>query len=117
MPKIIQVSVTDAEYNELTLKAEEHGLSIPRYLVSQGLPDNDFQKWFPELVARVSAIQGGTSFNVREVFGVDWKRIPKGIRLALGRVFYQQVSTGGKIPNVKATGADGAKVQWYYKDI
>ena len=114
MGKVIQVSVTDTEYAELEKKAKEHGFSIPRYLVSQSLPDNDFKKWYPELISRVNALESGTIFNIREVFATDWKDIPKGIKLALGRVFYKNILEKD-ISDVAILDKNDTKIQWYEK--
>ncbi|MDR2649948.1 MAG: single-stranded DNA-binding protein, partial [Clostridiales bacterium] len=58
------------------------------------LPLNDFKIWFPKLLGRVDKLENGTIFDIRAVMGTDWLVIPKGIRLALGRVFYQHVDKG-----------------------
>ena len=115
MPKVIQIAVTDAEYSELSKKAAAMGFTISRYVKLQILPNEDFKKWFPELILRVNKLPSGTPFNIRAVMGTDWTIIPKGIKLALGRVFFQHVAAV-KVNNVKATEPDGSKTQWYIKE-
>ena len=112
--KIIQVSVSDTEYTELERQAKEHGFSIPRYIVSQLVPDNEFKKRYQELISRVNDLESGTIFNIREIFGVYWKDIPKGTKLALGRVFYKKVLEKD-ISDVEILDKNDTKIQWYEK--
>jgi len=115
MAKVIQVTLTDEEYVELEQKALAEGNTINQYLKNLAFPNNDFKRWFPDLLRRVDAMSGGTEFNIRAVMAVDWLVIPRGIRLALGRVFFQHVDAG-KIENVTATEPDSSRVQWYIKE-
>ncbi|MCL2838656.1 MAG: single-stranded DNA-binding protein [Oscillospiraceae bacterium] len=120
MRKVIQISVSNTEHAELERQAKEHGLSISRYIISQILPDNEFKKWYPELLLRVSKLESGTIFNIREVFATDWKDIPKGIKLALGRVFYKNVSDKNvcddyNVANIEILDKNDTNIQWYEK--
>ena len=114
MPRVIQIPVTQAEYEKLEEKANAEGSTITRYIKDIILPENDFRRWFPELLMRVNSLEIGTEFNIRAVMGTDWLNIPLGIKLALGRVFFKQV-IAGRIVNVTTTQADSAKTQWYTK--
>ena len=114
MPKVIQILVSDDEYAELEEKANADGSTIAQYVKDIVLPGNDFRRWFPELISRVNLLKTGTDFNIRAVMATDWVSIPKGIKLALGRVFFQHVDAG-KVANVTATQMDSAKTQWYTK--
>ncbi len=114
MAKVIQIPVSDDEYAKLEEKANIEGSTIAQYVKDIVLPGNDFRRWFPELINRVNSMKMGTDFNIRAVMATDWVSIPKGIKLALGRVFYQHVDAG-KIANVTATHMDSAKTQWYSK--
>lgn len=112
MSKIVQITFTDEQYSELESQAGDQ--KIQHYIIKQLFPDNDFERWFPELLFRVKKIPKGMKFNISAVLGTDWINIPKGIRLSLGRVFYQHVAAN-KISEVKAIEQDSAKTQWYQK--
>ena len=115
MGKIVQVSLTDAEYETLALSAEKEGVPVSLYIKSKVFEDTDFQKWFKELLERVDQYPSGEHyFNLKSVFGANWHTIPRGIRLALGRAFYNYVMSD-KMPNVAATNKDSANTQWYKK--
>jgi len=115
MSRVIQIPLTDTEYAKLEEKATAAGSTLAQYIKDIVLPGNDFRRWFPELLRRVEAMEMGTKFNIRAVMGTDWISIPKGIRLALGRVFYQHVAAS-KVTDVSATEMDSAKTQWYKKE-
>jgi len=117
MPKVIQVPFSDEEYDkflEEKAKANASDSTDAQFIKDVILPANDFRRWFPELLQRVDALENGTAFNIRAVMATDWVNIPKGIRLALGRVFFQHVDAN-KVENVTATQMDSAKTQWYVK--
>lgn len=115
MTRVLQVTLTEEEYADLEQKAIAEGCTINQYVKNVIFPNNDFKKWFPELLRRINAMPRGTKFNIRAVMGTDWAVIPKGIRLALGRVFYQNVAAN-KVEDVRATEPDSAKTQWYIKE-
>jgi len=117
MPRVIQVPFSDDEYEKFITekaKANAENSSDAQFIKDVVLPNNDFRRWFPILLKRVDELSYGTNFNIRAVMGTDWVNIPKGIRLALGRVFFQHVHADNGI-NAKATALDSAKVQWYVK--
>lgn len=117
MSKVIQVVLSDAEYEkflESKVKAKADDSSDAQFIKDIILPSNDFRRWFPELLRRVELMDNGTQFNIRAVMATDWVNIPKGIRLALGRVFFQHVDSN-KVNNVRVTEMDSAKTQWYVK--
>ena len=116
MAKLIQVSFTDDEYNELERRARDSGVSITHCIKSRVLENTEFQKWFSELLLRVERIPTGTNFNIKAVLATDWININKGVRLALGRAFYNHV-IAGKVTGVKATDKDSANTQWYVKGV
>ncbi|ROR28110.1 uncharacterized protein DUF1413 [Mobilisporobacter senegalensis] len=110
--KIIQISFSEAEYSHLESKAEEEGMTIALYIKNKVLDDTEFKKWFRELLERVSRIKYGTPFNIKMVLSTDWVNIERGVRLAMGRAFYNYV-VAGKVEGVKPTQKDSANVQWY----
>ena len=114
MARVIQIPVSDREYEQLAEKANAEGSTIVRYIKDIVIPGNDFQRWFPELLNRVNSLEIETEFNIRAVMATDWVNIPKGIKLSLGRVFYQHVDSG-RVANVTPLCMDSAKTQWYQK--
>jgi hypothetical protein len=117
MAKVVQVAFSDDEYTQLLeekKKANAEGYTDAQYIKSTILPDDDFDKWFPELLRRVDAMKTGTKFNIRAVMATDWVDIPKVIRLRLGRVFYNHV-VAGKVEFVRDTVKGNDKTQWYQK--
>ncbi|MDD2972559.1 MAG: DUF1413 domain-containing protein [Lachnospiraceae bacterium] len=112
MSKVINITLTDEEYEELNIKAQD--VTVNQFIKNILFPNNDFNKWFPELKKRVEELSDNTQFNIRIVMATDWMKIPKGIRLALGRVFYQQVDCGN-IDSVRVLELDANKTQWYEK--
>lgn len=113
MTKVIQISFTEGEFEHLERRAEEEGSSVALYIKNRVLEDTEFQKCFGELLTRVSRIKVGTKFNIKAVFGTDWTNITKGVRLAMGRAFYNYVKAG-KVSNITALpNKDSANTQWY----
>lgn len=110
--KVIQISFSDEEYAHLEAKAGVEGMSIALYIKNKVLQDTEFKKWFCELIERVSRIRPGTPFNIKMVLSTDWVNINRGVRLAMGRAFYNYV-VAGKIEGISPTQKDSANVQWY----
>jgi len=114
MSRVVQVSFTDKEFADLERLAQEEGVTVPFYIKSKVLEDTELQQWFQELLIRTGRIPKDTAFNIKAVFGTDWISISKGVRLALGRSFYNYVNAG-KVPGVVPTEKDSANTQWYRK--
>lgn len=115
--KIVQISFSEAEYAHIENLANSDGLNIALYIKNKVLGDTEFKKQFNELLQRVSRIKSNTEFNIKMVFATDWPNIDKGVRLALGRAFFNYIQAG-KIPNVKAKPyKDIANVQWYVTEV
>ena len=113
--KVIQVIVQDNEYESLSKRALAGGWpSVAEFIKAEMLPDNDFKKWFPVLMSQAERLPSGTTFTVSTLLGADWESIPKGVRLALGRVYYSQVA-GKKIPGIKSAGNKNSSSQRYFK--
>ena len=112
MSRVIQVSFTDKEFADLERFAQEEGVTISHFIKGKVLEDTEFQRWFHELLLRVGRIPKDTAFNIKAVFGTDWISISKGVRLALGRSFYNYVNAG-KVPGIMPTEKDSASTQWY----
>ena len=110
--RVVQVSFSDTEYAHLEAIAEAKGMTIALYIKNKVLENTEFKRWFRELLERVSRIKPGTSFNIKMVLSTDWANIDRGVRLALGRAFYNCV-VAGKVEGVSPTQKDSANVQWY----
>lgn len=110
--KVVQISFSEAEYAHLEKQAKVEGVTVTLHIKNKVLDDTEFKNCFKELLARVSRIKPNTPFNIKLVFSTDWLNIQKGVRLALGRAFYNYV-VAGKVVGVTATKKDSASVQWY----
>lgn len=110
--RVVQISFTEKEYAHLEAQAEKQGATIALYIKNKVLENTEFNKWFSELLNRTSRIKTGTKFNVKMVLSTDWPNIERGVRLSIGRAFYNYVSAG-KIADIKPTDKDSSNVQWY----
>lgn len=114
MSNTVQISFTKEELNYLENLAKREDLTVPLYIKTKVLENTEFNKYFKELKEKVNRIKPGTEFNIKAVFGTDWLNIPKGVRLALGRIFYKYVAEN----NIKVTikQKDASNTQWYIKE-
>lgn len=110
--RTLTLTLSAKQYSELEERAGK--LSIQQYLIAKEFPNNDFNLWFPELIKRVDKLPAGIKFNLKIIMSTDWIGIPRGIKLALGRVFYKNVAEGN-IENVVAIISEEAQIQWYIK--
>jgi len=112
--KVIQVTFSDSEYSHLENQAKIEGFTVPLYIKNKVLDDTEFKKYFKKLLSEVSKIPQNRDFSIKKVFLTEWSNIEKGVRLALGRAFYNYV-LANKVPGVTPTKKDSANVQWYIK--
>jgi hypothetical protein len=110
--KTVQISFSESEYAHLEAHATEGGATVALYIKNKVLENTEFKKWFNELLERVSRIKVGTKFNIKMVLSTDWANIDRGVRLAIGRAFFNYV-TAGKVASIQPTQKDSANVQWY----
>ena len=110
--KIVQISFSESEYAHLEEQAAIEGATVALYIKNKVLENTEFKRWFNELLERVSRIKVGTKFNIKMVLSTDWVNIDRGIRLAIGRAFYNYV-IAGKVTSIQPTQKDSANVQWY----
>lgn len=114
MEKInVQLLFSEDEYAKLKEQADIHGLTVPLYIKSEVLQDDDFGTCYRKLIEKVGNLPSGTRFNIKALFGVEWT-MSKGVKLNLGKTYYSRVSEG-IITNVKAIGKDSSNVMWYEK--
>lgn len=103
MNKIVyRVEVSENEEKFLEEKAGEKGLTIPNYIRSIVLAETEFHTRFEELKKGIENVPIGVKFNVRDVFyKFEWTSISRGVRLGLGRVFYNYIKDGN-MSNIEA---------------
>jgi hypothetical protein len=70
--------------------------------------------YYIELISRTQKINENTKFSIKLLFGTDWLNIPKGIKLALGRKFYKEVSEK-IIKNINYLYKDSSNTAFYVK--
>lgn len=115
MDKInVQLLLSREEFDYLKSKADSENLSVPLYIKREVLGESEFNKYYKRLLEKVDSLPSGTSFNIKLLMSVEWTKIPKGIKLALGKNFYKSVC-GGSITNAKAVTKDQNSVMWYEK--
>ena len=112
--KVVQISLSENEYDYVSEKAANEGLTIPLFIKSVVLSYTEFSKRFNELKRRVQDVPANNKFSIKSVFGSEWFNISTGTRLALGRAFYKQVGNGS-VSNVTILDKDSANTQWYQK--
>lgn len=112
--KVVQISLSENEYEYVSEKAANEGLTIPLFIKNVVFSDTEFSKRFNELKRRVQDIPAKNKFSIKSVFGSEWFNISTGTRLTLGRAFYKQVGDGF-ISNVTVLDKDSANTQWYQK--
>ncbi len=110
--RVVQISFSETEYANLASKAEAEGMTIALYIKNKVSNGTEFKKWFSELLERVSLFEQGTLFNIKMAMFPDWASIDRGVRLAMGRAFYNYV-VAGKVVGIHPTKKDSANVQWY----
>lgn len=111
--KNVQVVLTEEEYNSVKKKADVMGLSVAHYVKSIILDEDEFTKYYKQLLEKVNALEPGTKFNIRDLFKDEWT-MGKGIKLNLGKTFYRQYKEG-VISNVEEIGRDTSPIMWYIK--
>lgn len=113
--KNVQIVLTEEEYASVKKKADDVGLSVAHYVKSIILDEDDFTKYYKQLLEMVNALEPGTKFNIRDLFkGKGEWTMSKGIKLNLGKTFYKQFNEG-LIKNIDEIGKDTSPIMWYIK--
>ncbi len=107
----ISVTLTDAEYEEVKIKAKEAGISISQYVKRNPIIGDTFEDRYQELIEKSQAQPVGSSYTIKSLFP-EWEKIPRGIKLSLGRNFFRLVSRNG-VSGVCANGKNSSNVQLY----
>lgn len=114
MDKInVQLLFTKEEFDQIKAEADKVGLTVPLYIKSEVLKNDDFSSCYKKLIEKVNELPKGTKFNIKALFGVEWT-MGKGIKLNLGKTFYGRVDSG-VVDNVLKVGKDSSNVMWYEK--
>lgn len=108
----IQLLVTEEEFKKLKTEADKNGLTVPLYIKSKVLPENDLTAYYEILLEKVKNIPSGTKFTIKALFGVEWT-MSRGIRLNLGKSYYKYVEKGNT--DAKVIGKDTSNIMWYEK--
>lgn len=113
MKKIVQLVLTEKEYNKLSEEAKKKGVTVPFYIKSKVLDGYDLEIYMKQLLKKVDNLPKGVKFNIKTLFGIDWN-MDRGIKLALGRHFYKMVESN-MVKNVKIDKKDSSNIMWYEK--
>ncbi len=109
----VQILFSSEEYAFLKKKADREGLTVSLYIRGKVLKNDAFNSAYKRLLEKVDKLPGGTKFNVKMLFGVEWT-METGVKLNLGRTYYNSVKNG-IVTNVIAVGKDSANIMWYKK--
>jgi hypothetical protein len=113
--KIISFGVTAEEFQKIQKEAEQKNMSISMYCKSLIISEANFIKYYNHLIKKIEKFPLGISFTIRDLMGDEiWDKIPKGIKLSMGRQFYTQVNNG-ILANIKVEGYGAAKTMRYSK--
>lgn len=111
MPRIVSVTLTDGEYEKAEKKAEECGLKVTQYVKRFLIGDVEFEERYNYLIKRSKEMPEDCVFTVKSMFK-DWEEISKGVKLSLGRNFYELVKNE-KVEGVFDNGKNASNVQLY----
>jgi hypothetical protein len=113
--KIISFGVTFEEYKNIDSEAKNAGMSISMFCKSKIL-DTAFYENYQLLLKKVSNLPSSiTKFSVSDLFDNEqWKNIPRGVRLSIGKQFYNMVKNH-IIKNIKIEGFGTSKTMRYSK--
>ena len=107
--------VSSAEYENARRKARPYFLSVSQWAKYQAFP-SDILVLLGAMAEKINCFPKGKEFPVRECFlSQEWKKIPFGVKAALGRQFYTQVKKEKLVPNVNYIGQDSSNVAIYKK--
>lgn len=112
---IIQLSLTQKEYDYLDMEARNKKIDIPILIKEKVFPKSEIDELLNKLIKEINLKQKGDIFTVRDIFGNRWKDIERGTRLSLGRTFNKKVIHGA-IENVEVLPyKDSSSTQLYRK--
>ena len=119
MSKVVNVTLTEEEYKFVEKAAEEKGLTISQYVKRFPIGDDEFSRHYEFLLEKVNEQDPDVPFTVMSIFGKNWEKIDKGIRLSLGRNFFHLVKRSlkgnGDLKNIHPAGKNIYNVQLYVR--
>ncbi len=112
----IAFGVSGNEYAEIKAKADKEGISVPQYVKAQVLKESSFNKYVQLLLKSVATLPPRSTFSVRSIMeeAGEWRDIPKGRKMALGRHFYTVITTNKSL-NVEIFGDENSNPVMYRK--
>jgi len=109
---MIHLEVSDDQYSKLKELAVAKERTVEEYILDElGITVEPYMNTISQ---RVATLQSGTMFTVKAVMATDWNRIPRGIRLSIGRKFFK-MAENGSIPSVQSLIPDSAGTMTYKK--
>ena len=116
MSVTVSITLTDKEYTDVKIKAEEKGLSVAQYVKRFPIAGEEFQERYSYLKNQAMIQPLGIPFTVMSLFP-DWNDIPRGVKLSLGRNFFHLVKRNdGEVKAVKPAGKNSSNVQLYLRE-
>ncbi|MCL2832785.1 MAG: single-stranded DNA-binding protein [Treponema sp.] len=115
--KIIYIGLTEKEYADVEKAAKKEKMSIPTYCKSR-IIDSEFYINYKLLLEKVEELPSKCKFSIHLLWESDenyWNQISRGVRLAMGRQFYSQVSKK-VIKNVSENGYGPNGTMYYIKN-
>ena len=115
--KIISFGVTYKEYKNIDSDAKNAGMSVSMFCKSKIL-NTGFYENYQLLLRSVKELPSSNmKFSISDLFdNQQWKNIPRGVRLAIGKQFFSMVKNK-VIPNVNIEGFGTSKTMRYSKKI
>ena len=114
--KIISFGVTFEEYKNIKSEAKDAGMSISMFCKSKVI-NTMFNKYYQLLLKKVNKLPANKKikFSISDLFeNKQWQMIPKGIRLSVGKQFFNMVNKN-IIKDVKIEGFGTSKTMRYSK--
>lgn len=111
MSVTVSVTLTNDEYKKALKDAEAKGLTISQYVKRFSIGSNEFDTRFEFLKKAAQEQNVGKRFTVMSLFE-DWNEIEKGVRLTLGRAFFNLVKKGD-LEGVEDAGKGVSNIQLY----
>ncbi|MCL2843855.1 MAG: single-stranded DNA-binding protein [Chitinivibrionia bacterium] len=117
--KIISFSVSSKEFEKIQKEAKKDNMSVSMYCKSEITKSKailQFSKFYDDLIKKLRKYPTGVVFALSALMKDEWRDIPKGIKLSMGRQFFREVK-GGIVKNVKIEGYLAARTMHYSKSI
>ena len=115
--KLIQLAFTQDEYKQLLELASDNNMNITDFMKSKTLPNYKGTPYYIEIAKeKVNLLPTDINFTLPLLFGEDWNKLSRSIKLSIGRDFYRQVNENN-IQNIIPTSKDSSNIQVYKKQF